>query len=84
MNTQTIKAAFEAAGVPVFVAKQRFAFRICTRVGSKAVDISTDHRITMNAVAISLGLTDATGRIGGQFNGNNEMFAYAPGAVRLS
>lgn len=84
MNSQQVKAAFEAAGLPVFVADQGFKFRICRRVGSKSIDLTNDDRVTMSAVAIALGLTDARARIGGQFNGNNEMFAYKPGAVRVA
>lgn len=82
MNSHQVKAAFEAVGLPVFVADQGVKFRICRRVGSKSIDLTSDDRVTMSAVAIALGLTDTRARVGGMFNGNNEMFAYKPGAVR--
>lgn len=83
MNSQQVKAAFEAAGLPVFVADLGVKFRICRRVGGKSVDLTNDDRVTMNAVAIAIGLTDSRARVGGMFNGNNEMLGYKPGAVRV-
>lgn len=77
MNSQQIKQAFQAAGIKVRVADQGLKFRICT-VGDVAFN-----REAASAVAASIGLTNTTAVLGGQFNQAHELIGYKPGAVRL-
>ena len=76
MNSNTIKTAFQAAGIRVRVADQGPKFRVCT-LGDTAFD-----QAAATAVAISLGLTDSLARLGGQFNQLHERVGYKPGAIR--
>lgn len=76
MTSNDIKTAFAAAGIKVRVKSLVRNFRICTVDGSAHSDNS-------QSIAASLGMTAANGRPGGSINQAHEMFAYAPGFVRI-
>jgi hypothetical protein len=75
LTSQDVKAAFKAAGMTVRVADQKLKFRICQ------VSMEPYDKPRAFAAAAKLGLTDASGKLGGQLNQSYELIGYKPGVV---
>lgn len=77
-TSQTVKAAFKAAGIRVRVADLGLKFRICPMTDADPDFAKADALAVVAALGCTSSLLDA----GGQFNTARELVAYKPGAIR--
>jgi len=75
MKSADVVAAYKGEGLKARVRDLGLKFRICD------VKRST-HRAQVEKIATQLGLTDALGRLGGQWNQDHEFIGYKPGSIR--
>lgn len=73
MNSQQVKAEFSRNAMNVRVRDFGYKFRIC--------GVTMEIRELVESVAAGFGLTDSSGKLGGQWNGKAEFIAYKPGAA---
>lgn len=78
MTSSDLVSRFAAAGLAVRVRDLGQKFRVCPR---SSAPYTAAEKVAAVELAKSLGLTDALGRSGGNFNGGAEFIAYKPGAV---
>lgn len=76
ITSQSVKAAFNKAGIKVRVRDFAMKFRVCPTVDGVKFD-----KEAVLAVAVELGLTDTCAKAGGQFNTGAEFIGYKPGKI---